>query len=245
MLYTTLRNIQKSGLSSDDVDNLIDDALNRAEYVRLGKKQKKKPEDTFVSMEFTKERCIDKKADERVNLVRIDDYWYGEVYADCGELGERWIHVTYPYRTKLFATITLCCKLLKRKFTKTLIVNNYNFNDDCDEDYGDDIEAYIPPVRVWLAMSEEQAKKEKRSVFIDPPISSCCRDVYMRLSDVDDALCISKEDEWMYTVLCIKKENLPAVMDFLFSGGERMYVDYKTVANQIEGNKIWIIGFDN
>ena len=99
---------------------------------------------------------------------------------------------------------------------------------------------------VFLAMSEEQAQKEGCARCITPPLSLSniidSKTMYLKLRDIDDRLCVSKEIGWE-TVICIRKENLPAVMDFLYDG--QVTFNYQTVADKIEGDTVWIIGFDD
>lgn len=111
-----------------------------------------------------------------------------------------------------------------------------------DDDFFDDFKF---PVEVMFAMSEEQAQREDCAICINPPLPTKTignRELYLKLRDIDDRLCISKKIGWE-TVICLYKENLPAVMDFLYDG--QADFDYKSIADKVEGDKIWIIGFDD
>lgn len=121
-------------------------------------------------------------------------------------------------------------------------MNWYDFYDFSDEAF-DDFNPFT--VEVLLAMSEEQAQREDCGRCISPPLPIDTigkRELYLKLRDIDDRLCISKEIGWE-TVICLYKRNLPAVMDFLYNG--QVNFDYKSRADKVEGDKIWIIGYDD
>lgn len=242
MGYIINKNVEKCGLSSDEIDDIIAACSERAPYIRFGKKQKKKPVEDFISVETTKDLWKSKKTEVRANLIRIDDFWYGELYGEWLDFGERWICVTSPYRTKVFAAIALYYGLVKNKLRKTPTDNN-NEDDYYDDDlwsvYEED--GFSFPIEIFLAMSEEQAERESHGICLRPAMSNHSPEVYLRLRDIDDELCISKEIDWQ-TTICLKRENLPAVIDFLYDG-EKIDCDYKSVAERIEGDKVWIIGY--
>lgn len=152
MGYIINKNVEKCGLSSDEIDDIIDACAERAPYIRFGKKQKKKPGEDFISVETTKDLWKSKKTEVRANLIRIDDFWYGELYGEWLDFGERWICVTSPYRTKVFAAIALYYGLVKNKLRKTPTDNN-------DEgDYYDDDLLSTEEVEALTSVTTAQVK---------------------------------------------------------------------------------------
>lgn len=104
--------------SEEEVEALTATTTVQIKGIRFGKKQKKKPEENFVSVEDSKDLWKSKDGKMRANLLRFDDYWYGELYDDWADFGELWRNVTHPHRIKLFAVIALYHFIIKHKLWK-------------------------------------------------------------------------------------------------------------------------------
>lgn len=111
-------------------------------------------------------------------------------------------------------------------------------------------------IDVYFAMSEEQAKREQTRVCIHPGVPGSHWDVYFNMGKVPEELCVEKEIYgWMHS-LCVLKKDLPEVMKILYpTDYERAMTevicyrndniwDYAAIVDRIEGDRIWIIGFE-
>lgn len=98
-------------------------------------------------------------------------------------------------------------------------------------------------VDVYLAMSGKQAIKYGCKQCLFPRFPESER-VYGQLRDIDNKLCVSKQVGWT-TVICLEKQKIDAVLDFLYPEGIPKDWDYKALLKSVEGNLVWIIGFDN
>lgn len=98
-------------------------------------------------------------------------------------------------------------------------------------------------VDVYLAMSGKQAIKRGCKHCLRPQFPDSKR-VYGLLRDIDNKLCVSKHIGWT-TVICLEKEKFDTVLSFLYPEGIPRDWDYKSLLKTIEGNLVWIIGFDN
>lgn len=100
---------------------------------------------------------------------------------------------------------------------------------------------FVISAKVYFAMSQEQADRDHCVRCLSEEFPSS-REVYHKLKKIPDELCISKSLEWE-TDLCIAKDDLPAVMKILYP--EELTWSYHELVDQIEGNCVWIIGFDD
>ncbi len=109
----------------------------------------------------------------------------------------------------------------------------------------------------FLAMSEEQAKREGHSwTAFHPEIPGSSWDIYFNMAKVPEELCIEKEIYgWMHS-LCVLKKDLPEVMKILCPGNYKDIMtrvicyrednvwDYAAIVDRVEGDRIWIVGFE-
>ncbi len=111
-------------------------------------------------------------------------------------------------------------------------------------------------IEVFMAMSQEQAAREGTRICMWPALPGLGRDVYFNMDKVPDELCLQKEIYgWMHR-LCIDKKNMPDVMQILYPKEHEFVMtqiivykndlvwDYHSMIKKIEGDKVWIIGFE-
>ena len=96
------------------------------------------------------------------------------------------------------------------------------------------------PVEVTFAMSEEQAQREGGRQCIYPEFPDGKR-IYFAMEKLDDSLCTHIKEGWEREI-CVRKADVPRVMEILYPDGVGDW-DYMALANQIEGDLVWIIGF--
>lgn len=108
----------------------------------------------------------------------------------------------------------------------------------------DDLRPYYLSVggtEVFFAMSDQQAKQEKTYRCIHPALPDS--DVlYYRLDKIPDDFCVEKELGWKKT-LCVLKKNLLCVLEILY--GKTYPQDILSAVDKIEGDYIWLIGFED
>lgn len=97
-------------------------------------------------------------------------------------------------------------------------------------------------VAVYIAMSGEQSIRQGCRQCLSPQFPDS-QLVYGLLRKIDNKLCVSKCIGWT-TVICLKKENFTTVLHFLYPEGVPQNWNYKALLDLIEGNLVWIIGFD-
>ena len=98
-------------------------------------------------------------------------------------------------------------------------------------------------VSVYLAMSGEQAIRKGCNKCLSPQFPESKR-VYGMLRDIDNNLCVYKHIGWT-TVICLEKCNIGVVLHLLYPTGVPEEWDYKSLINLIDGDLVWIIGFDS
>lgn len=93
-------------------------------------------------------------------------------------------------------------------------------------------------IEVFLAMSEEQAKRKGcyRCMSSELPGSD---DLYEKLDEIPEEMCISKSLGWQKEICMTKKNFLQLAREW----GMLMFPPYSTFLESVEGECIWIIGF--
>ena len=93
-------------------------------------------------------------------------------------------------------------------------------------------------LEVFLAMSEEQAQKERcyRCMSSELPGSD---DLYGKLDEIPDEMCISKSIGWQKEICMTKQDFLRLAREW----GLLLFPPYTTFLDRVEGDHIWLIGF--
>lgn len=93
-------------------------------------------------------------------------------------------------------------------------------------------------IEVFLAMSEEQAKRQGRVRCMSSELSNS-DDLYMKLDEIPEEMCVSKSLGWQKEI-CMTKSNF---MKLAQEWRIRLFRSEIDFLNEVEGDNIWLIGF--
>ena len=93
-------------------------------------------------------------------------------------------------------------------------------------------------IEVFLAMSEEQARR-KGSVRCMRDEFANSEDIYHKLDEIPEALCVSKVIGWQKEI-CMTKANF---MKLIQSWGMILLPSEASFIQYVQGEYIWLIGF--
>lgn len=93
-------------------------------------------------------------------------------------------------------------------------------------------------IEVFLAMSEEQAKRQGRVRCMGSELSDS-DDLYMKLDEIPEEMCISKSLGWQKEI-CMTKSNF---MKLVQKWDIRLFRSEMIFLKEVEGDNIWLIGF--
>ena len=88
-------------------------------------------------------------------------------------------------------------------------------------------------IEVFLATSEEQAKRKGRYRCMSSD------DLYEKLDEIPEELCVSKRLGWQKEICMTKKNFLLLAREW----GLSLFPPYSTFLESVEGDNIWLIGF--
>lgn len=93
-------------------------------------------------------------------------------------------------------------------------------------------------LEVFLAMSEEQAKREGRVRCMEDTLPGS-DELYFKLDEIPEGMCIFKELSWEKKVCLTKKNFLQLAQQW----GLILFPPYSSFLESVEGDTIWLIGF--
>ena len=93
-------------------------------------------------------------------------------------------------------------------------------------------------IEVFLAMSEEQARREGSVRCMRDEFANS-EDIYHKLDEIPEALCVSKVIGWQKEI-CMTKANF---MKLIQSWGMILLPSEAACIQWVDGEYIWLIGF--
>ena len=93
-------------------------------------------------------------------------------------------------------------------------------------------------IEVFLAMSEEQAKRQDRVRCMSSELADS-DDLYMKLDEIPEEMCVSKSLGWQKEI-CMTKSSF---MELAREWNIRLFRSEIDFLKEVEGDNIWLIGF--